>query len=398
MTNVKSVLQQVAQWLFQSAVVLAFAVGVVVAMLWLAGWFSPKVPVDRSPKATDVAIEGVPTPVRLVRRPLTESAVGTIRAVHETAIGSRLLARVIEINLKAGQQVKEGDVLVRLEATELKAKLLQAKAALNAAEAMKAQAVLDEKRYRGLIASHAVSQQEYDKSVTAVRSAEADLLRAQEAVNEVQAMLDWATVRSPIDGTVIDKRVEAGDMVTPGQLLVTLFDPTRMQLVASVREALTQKLRPGQSIEVRLDGLQKQCLGTVSEIVPEAQSASRAFQVKVTGPCPKGIYSGMFGRILIPVAEEQILVIPRSAVRRVGQLELVDVVHDGKPVQRAIRTGRSFDEVAAADGMVLEQQVEVLSGLRQGEVVLTPGDTRPERRPQNCPTDEAKAAAAGDAA
>ena len=127
------------------------------------------------------------------------------------------------------------------------------------------------------------------------------LRRAQETVNEVQATLDWATIRSPIDGTVIDKKVDVGDMVTPGQMLVTLFDPKRMQLVASVRESLTHRLQVGQSIGVQVEGLNKQCSGTVSEIVPEAQSASRSFQVKVTGPCPPGIYSGMFGRILIPL-------------------------------------------------------------------------------------------------
>ena len=103
---------------------------------------------------------------------------------------------------------------------------------------------------------------------------------------------------------MIDKKVDVGDMVTPGQMLVTLFDPKQMQLVASVRESLTRQLQVGQDIGVQVEGLNKQCSGTVSEIVPEAQSASRTFQVKVTGPCPAGIYSGMFGRILIPLEEE----------------------------------------------------------------------------------------------
>ncbi len=136
--------------------------------------------------------------------------------------------------------------------------------------------------------------------------------RNQEIVNEVQATLDWATVRSPMDGVVIDKQVDVGDTVTPGQVLVTIFDPKRMQLVASVRESLALQLRPGQEIDVQVHGLDKQCSGTISEIVPEAQAASRAFQVKVTGPCPTGIYTGMFGRILIPLAEEEILVIPQT--------------------------------------------------------------------------------------
>ena len=265
---------------------------------------------------------------------------GTIRAVHEIAVGSKLLARVVEVNIKAGQEVKANDVLVRLDDTDLRAKLEQAKAAVTSIEAVRTQAAADEERGTSLMKSNAISRQEYEKTVTTLRSAEADLQRAQQTVNEVQATLDWATIRSPIDGTVIDKKVDAGDMVTPGQLVATLFDPKRMQLVANVRESLTRQLQVGQIIGVQIEGLDKQCGGTVSEIVPEAQSSSRAFQVKVTGPCPEGIYSGMFGRILIPLGMEQVLVIPRAAVRKVGQLELVQVVEGGKATQRAIRTGR----------------------------------------------------------
>ena len=114
---------------------------------------------------------------------------------------------------------------------------------------------------------------------------------------------------------MIDKKVDVGDMVTPGQMLATLFDPKRMQLVASVRESLAHRLQVGQAIGVQIEDFNKQCTGTISEIVPEAESGSRAFQVKVTGPCPAGIYCGMFGRILIPLDEEQVLVIPRQAVR-----------------------------------------------------------------------------------
>jgi RND family efflux transporter MFP subunit len=242
------------------------------------------------------------------------------------------------------------------------------------AEAISTQAAADEKRYAELVKRNAISRQQYEKEATALRSAEADLQRAQETAKEVQATLDWATIRSPIDGTVIDKKVDVGDMVSPGQILVTLFDPTRMQLVASVRESLTRHLQIGQGIAVRVDGLNKQCSGTVSEIVPEAQSASRSFQVKVTGPCPTGIYTGMFGRILIPLQEEEVLVIPRRAVRRVGQLELVEVVENRRPTQRAIRTGRTFDskEEALAGLGEAQEYVEVLSGLRQGEQVVVP--------------------------
>jgi membrane fusion protein, multidrug efflux system len=386
MTIGQTSLPQWTRWVGRGIVLLGFAGGVVVLMLWLAGKFSPKVPATTDAgQARASMIEGQTASVQMIRLPLSESAVGTIRAVHETSIGSKLLARVMEVNLKAGQKVKAGDVLLRLDDTDLRAKLQQAKAAVASTEAVRGQAAADAKRSAALIESHAISRQEYEQAVTALHSAEANLQRAQESVNEVQATLDYATVRAPSDGTVIDKKVDAGDMVIPGQMLVTLFDPKRMQLVASVRESLTRQLQVGQSIGVRIDGLNKQCSGTVSEIVPEAQSSSRAFQVKVTGPCPAGIYSGMFGRILIPLQDEQILVIPRQAVRKVGQLELVSVVERGAAVQRAIRTGRSLGDVKDDSGQALYDQIEVLSGLRQGEQVVLPAGSKPVPTAPNCP-------------
>lgn len=358
----KETLRRSTKVLSRTAVALMFVVGVTLLLLWLAGTFSPKVPIaDAQTHARHPEVAGRVVTVRLIRMPREESAVGTIRAVHETTIGSKLMARVMEVNLKAGQHVQAGEVLVRLDDADLRAKLEQSLAAVTAAEAAHMQAISDEKRYAGLLKSNAVSRQDYEKTATAVKSSEAELRRAGEIVKEVQATLDWATVRSPMAGTVIDKKVDVGDLVRPGQMLVSLFDPKRMQLVSSVRESLAQRLEVGQEIGVEIEGLGKRCTGTISEIVPEAQAASRAFQVKVTGPCPTGIYTGMFARMQIPLEEEDVLVVPRAAVRNVGQLELVDVVDSGHTSLRAVRTGRRFDE-----------NVEVLSGLHDGEQVAVP--------------------------
>ena len=326
--------KQLASWVRTLVVICGFSVLVAVPLLYLAGKFSPKVSDTPSEPVQAERPAGTTEPVRQVSLPVIESAVGSIRAVREMAVGSKLLARVVEVNLRAGQEVKTDDVLVRLDDTDLQAKLQQAKATVTSMEAVRAQALADEQRSATLIQSNAISRQDYEKAQTALRSADAELQRAKETVNEVQAALDWATVRAPFDGTVIDKQVDVGDMVTPGQLLVTLYDPKQMQLVANVRESLTHMLEVGQDIGVRIDGLDKQCTGRISEIVPQAQASSRAFQVKVTGPCPDGIYSGMFGRILIPLGEEMVTVIPRGAVRKVGQLELVEVMETDRMIQR----------------------------------------------------------------
>ncbi len=341
-------------------IIFLFASGllVIIMLLWMSGKFTSKVP-SKVAKSAAQTINGKIVPVRLMKLPLTESSVGTVQAVRETTIASKLLSRVMEMNIKAGQAVKKNDVLMRLDETDLRARLQQAKSSVAMAEATNNQAGADEKRLGTLIKSNAISQQEYDKSVTKLKSSNAELKRAQEAVNESQSILDYATVLSPMDGTVIDKKVDVGDTVVPGQVLIKLFDPTRMQMVASVRESLAYKLKVGQDIGVKVDTLNLICSGTVSEIVPESSSTSRTFQVKVTGPCPPGIYAGMFGRIYIPLADEQVLVIPAKAVRKFGQLEMVDVSDKGQAVRRAVRTGRSFGE-----------DVEILSGLREGELVV----------------------------
>ncbi len=319
-------------------------------------------------RAISAKIDQPTVPARLISLARSETAVGTMRAVHESTIGSKLLARVTEVNLKAGQTVHTGDVLLRLDDTDLRARLKQAEAALAAAEAAHSQAESDVARFAKLYKSNAVSQQDYERSTTDLKSATAELRRARESINEVQATLDFATVRSPMDGIVIDKQVDVGDMVMPGQVLTTLLDPKHMQLVASVRESLAHRLHVGQSIDVQIENLNQQCRGTVSEIVPEARSASRTFEVKVTGPCPEGVYSGTFARLLIPLDEEQVLVVPRQAVQQVGQLELVDVVDAGRLQRRAIRTGRTIDD-----------EVEVLSGLKPGERVILPAAAETKR-------------------
>ena len=360
-------LGRLARWIGQAAATLAFAAAVTVLLFWLAGKFAPKTPSEIPPAPPGEKIAGRVATATMIRVPLDEWAVGSIRAVHETTIGSKLLARVIEVDLRAGQQVHAGDVLVRLDDVDLKAKLQQAEAAAASAEATYAQAEKDEQRYAELLKKNAVSRQDYEKMATALKSAEAEVRRTAEIVNEVKATLDWATIRAPMDGTIIDKKVEAGDLVTPGQTLVTLFDPTRMQLVAGVRESLAHRLKVGQEVGVQIEGLEKECTGTISEIVPQAQAASRAFDVKVTGPCPEGIYSGMFARLRIPLGDEELLAIPRRAIRRVGQLELVYVVEQDRTVRRAIRSGR-----------VVDDEVEVVSGLRAGEQVIVPDDAAPE--------------------
>ncbi len=336
-----------------------FTALIVYMMMALAGKFEPKVSLEVAASAAKPAPEQTPTTVKLIKRPSFETAVGTVRPVHEVAVGSKILARVKEVRVRAGQVVSRDEVMVLLDDADLKSRREQANSSEAAAKAKLEGAKVDLERAQRLRAHQATSQENVDKLTTAFRTATAELERARESIRETEIIEGYATIRAPMAGIVIDKRVNAGDTVTPGQVLFTMYDPSRMQMVATVRESLASRLKVDQMLPAHLDTIDLTCQARVSEIVPESQAESRSFLVKVTGPCPPNVYSGMFGRIFIPVDEEEVLVVPPEAVERVGQLDEVIVMEKGVPHRRIVRLGRA-----------LEEGREVLSGLRAGERVV----------------------------
>lgn len=348
----------------------AMLVAVVAIMLWLVGVFKPKIGQETAaaPAGRPVGAASLVEVVK-VRVPVNETAVGSVKAVHEAAVASKLLAKVLAVHVKAGQAVTKDMVLVELDSTDLKARRDQAKAAADSARAARDQAKVEYDRTQSLSKQGAATQLEIDKATNALKGAEADLQRAEQGLKEAETILGYATIHSPLNGVVVDKKTEVGDTVQPGQVLAMLYDPTRMQLVARVRESLAQKLEVGKTIPVQIDALNLECHGQISEIVPEAESVSRTFSVKVTGPCPPGVYAGMFGRLIVPLDETEMLVIPQVAVRRIGQLDIVDVAENGLLARRSVQLGRSFKPTGDKPA-----EVQVLSGLRAGERVAVASD------------------------
>lgn len=363
--NVTKLIGPTLTWLFA----LGGTVGVGWLLMALGGFFHPKVEPSETDLHRKIPAGAVQVAVREEERPRFETAVGSVEPIHESSLSARILSRIIELELTAGQSVTEGQVLVRLDDTDLKARQAQATAAYDAAMATQNQAATEFQRAQSLRANNVISQSELDTAEANFLTAQAGVQRADQAVNEAKAVLEYATIRAPFSGIIVDKRVESGDTVTPGQVLLTLYDPTRMQLVASVREGLASKLEVGQRVSARLESLDHECDATISEVVPQANIGSRSFLVKVTGPCPPGIYSGVFGRLLIPIESEKVTLVPEAAILRVGQLTMVDLV-EGEHVRRQmVRLGRTFDGASVATG-VSGGDVEVLSGVEPGDTVL----------------------------
>ncbi len=158
-------------------------------------------------------------------------------------------------------------------------------------------------------------------------------------------MLTYAAIASPEAGIVSDRFADPGDLAAPGKPLLAIHDPTELELHASVGENLAAHLNLGQKLGVRVDAAHIDTEGTVREIVPRAEAASRSVLVKVTlpkQPPPAAVedqlYIGMFGRLQIPVGQLDRIVIAAEAVQQIGQLDVVDVVAESDTTRTPIRT------------------------------------------------------------
>ena len=343
----------------KSLLLLASIAGIGLLLVALSGKFQRKVDTSASTSTSKMPTDSQIFEVRESLQPRFETAVGVIKPVRESNLASKILARVLEVNVTAGKEVKEGDVLVRLNSEEQVSRVRQAESELDSALARLQLATIEANRASQLIASRSISQAEFDTAQSALKTAQALADRATRAVEETKVFLDYGTIRAPYSSIVVDKAVNPGDTVIPGQTLLTIYEPGNMQLVANVRESLALNLRVGQSITAKIESLEQECTATVSEVVPKADASSHSFEVKATGPCPPGIYAGMFGRLYIPLEDEKVILIPSSSVQRVGQLTMVQVAQGENSVRRSIQTGRVFDDY-----------IEVLSGLVPGERVV----------------------------
>ena len=194
------------RWAGSALMAACFTAGIVFLMMWLAGVFQPKVPAVARERSREVPGESLVGEVRLVRRPRMESAVATVRPVQEVAVASKLLARVNEVRVKAGQAVQQGEVLVVLDDADLQSRRKQAQAAEASAQAKLEQARIDFERGKRLQAKQAIPQADFDKMSTEFRGATADVERARQAVHEAEILLDYATVRATIAGTMSTRR------------------------------------------------------------------------------------------------------------------------------------------------------------------------------------------------
>ncbi len=282
------------------------------------------------------------------RRPILTDVVGTVRAVRSATIAPLISGTVAEVRVGLGSSVRAGDVLVRLSAREIDARLEQTRAVALLAKR-------DRDRAIPLKDLGAISVAQYDAAIS-----QWNVAQARQA--EASTLLDRTVLRAPFAGVVTAKLANVGDTAMPGQALLVLEAPGALRFEARVPETAVDTLAVGKSLPVRLDGLDHDIEGRLAEIQPASDDATRTRLAKIDLPATPGVRSGRFGRVLLATGASLTVAIPAEAVVRHGQLEAVFVVDSGTARLRLVRTGRERDG-----------RLEIASGLSGDEKVVLAG-------------------------
>ena len=337
-------------------------------------------------------------------------AVGTVRAKNSSVVAAKVMGNIVALRVREGDTVRAGQTLIEIDNRDAGIQLQKTQAgmreaqdsleegerSIRAAESARAAAQANEtlakttfKRYEMLFERRSVSPQEFDEVRTRYEVAKAENERAERLLQvsisrqkQMRARIDqakadvanarvyvgYSRIVSPIDGVVVSKQADVGYMAMPGMPLLTIENSSRYQLQASVEESQLGKIRLNDQTRVTLEALDNKDLwGTVEEIAPAADPATRSYTVKIGLLNVDGtqLRSGLYGKARFIIGQRNVLAIPRTAITQQGQLVGVFVVdQSGVARLRLVKTGR-----------VVGDRVEVLSGLNEGEEIIGEGVT-----------------------
>jgi membrane fusion protein (multidrug efflux system) len=285
------------------------------------------------------------------------NAAGTIRSNEAVVIRPEVAGRITRLNFGDGQTVKKGQVLVEFDSTVNQAEVQQAKAELSIAKA-------NFDRNDELSRQKFISVRARDESAANVQVLEAKLALAE-------ARLSKLSIRAPFSGIVGMRTVSIGDYVKDGADLVNLEDISSVKVDFRVPEKFTDRVNRGQDLEVVVDALpDKPFRARVDAIDPQVDSSGRSALLRGRIANADGkLKPGMFARVRLILAERKdALVIPEEAIVPQGAKSTVWKVVDGKAVRAEVKTGVRRDA-----------KVEIVEGLKLGELVVAAGQLRLSR-------------------
>lgn len=278
---------------------------------------------------------------------LTYPAEAVVEAVRSATVAAQIQGRVVEVRADAGQRVKQGDVLMRIDARE---------SAENAAaaQAQLVQAKANYERMKNLYAQKFISSAALDK-------AEADYKSAQAAAGASGASYSHANVTAPMSGVVAQRDTELGELAAPGKPLITVFDPKGMRAIANVPQYKLADVRKARKARLEFPEIGLWVDAARVEVLPTADARSHTVTARLYLPDNlEGVYPGMAVRAHFVTGVGKRLTVPVAAILRRGEVTGVYVVDaQGMPRLRQVRLGETLGN----------GEREVLAGLAAGDTI-----------------------------
>jgi RND family efflux transporter MFP subunit len=310
------------------------------------------------------------------------TASGYVVARRKAAVASKGTGTLIFLGVEEGDQVKKGQVIARLDDSDVAATLQRARESLRVAEADLNDAKQSLERQRILLQKDMVARAEYDVAEARYQRVIAGIEAAKFAVKEAQVAVDNTRIVAPFDGTVLKKNADVGEIVAPlagavssRAAVVTIADMSSLEVEADVSEANITRVVPEQRCEIRLDAYpDRHYLGYVTKIVPTADRAKATVLVKIKfKDYDNRVLPEMGAKItfLAPGSQEtagesrSLLTVPVAAVTS----------RDGRQVVYQVKEDRAV-EVPVATGRKMGALVEIKNGLKEGDRVIAKIDDK----------------------
>ncbi|WP_221795386.1 efflux RND transporter periplasmic adaptor subunit [Oceanobacter mangrovi] len=285
----------------------------------------------------------------------------TLEAVNESTISAQTSGQILTVHYDVNDQVSKGALLIEIENSQQKAQLAQANANLAQAKAQNEDAQTAFKRNARLFKQGSISQGQYDSSEAQAKSAAAAVEAATAAVEQARLALSYTRVTAPYAGYVKARLVETGELVNPGQPLMTGMALSPLRAVADVPQRLASQYQSASQVSVQLG---EQSIEPVKvTLYPYADSQLHSVRLRAELPAnTAGTMPGMWTKVRLQTGERQGLLVPESALIERSEVTALYVRDGSQWKMRQVRTGR-----------VEAGQVEILAGLKAGDSIAIDG-------------------------
>ena len=308
-----------------------------------------------------IAAENLQTVVsERVSMPLIHQVDGVVEARQQATISAEVAGKIEEVNFDVDDYVEQGEIILRIRDREYRAQQQQAHAALDEANAHLLDMQLEYKRNQDLRKQKLISQSVYDKAQANLKAAQARKASAEANLEQAEERLSHTVLRAPYSGVVVERHVETGESVNPGQPIMTGYALGQLRVSADVPQSLIADLRKYRLARIVLIEDARSIEATKITIHPFADPQNHSFPVRLDLPeIRDGLYPGMLVKVEISAGDTERLLLPQRALVSRSEVNAVYVIDaNGRLSFRQVRPGNRFGD-----------RIEILAGLDANETV-----------------------------